>query len=297
LDIHFKEDHVKIVTDGGGDLPKGFAAEYGVTIVPANIIFGRDVFRGDVDLDADQFYRMLQESSHHPTTSQPTPGDFVAAYERARDEGHTEIISIHASSTLSGTFSSASLASKQVEGLDIRLIDTHTLSMAEGFQVMVAAAAARAGRSADEIVRLVEQTGRETEFFFTLDTLDYLVKGGRVGRVRGMVGSLLGLKPVITVEKADGAYTTAGTARTFKKAMQMLADKAAAVAAGGPARVAILHANAPDLVGEVEQLVREKFQPVWTKTIQVTPTLGVHTGPRAVGVTVARGDWPAGLKL
>lgn len=288
---------MKIIADGAADLPAGFAAAYDVGIVPLSVIFGQETFRSDVELDADRFYRMLAESKHHPTTSQPTPADFVAAYEAARDEGHTEVISIHLSSALSGTYNAASQGAAMVEGLRVSLVDTRTLSLAQGFQVMVAAAAARAGRPRDEILKRITETGRDTELFFTLDTLDYLIKGGRIGRVQGMVGSLLGIRPVITVDKEAGIYTPVGTGRTLKKAMQTLADKVAEAAGGNPARVAILHANSPDLVAAMEELIRERLSPLWLATVQITPTLGVHTGPRGIGVAVARGDWPAGLDI
>ena len=179
---------MKIVTDSAVDLPEEMFAQFGIERMPLLITFGTEALRSGVDIQAEEFYRRLEASKDNlPTTSQPSVGEFVDLYRRV-GQTDKDIVSVHISSGLSGTLNSATQAAKQCPELNITLIDTKTLSAAEGFQVVAVAQAIRRGYTVEQIVKRAQEVGDQTEIFFTLDTLYYLQKGGRIGRVQAMAG-------------------------------------------------------------------------------------------------------------
>ncbi len=274
---------MKIVTDSAVDLPEEMFAQLGIERMPLLISFGTQTYRSGIDIQPEEFYRRLAASHDQlPTTSQPSIGEFVDLYRRV---GHSdkEIVSVHISSGLSGTFNSAAQAAKQCPDLKITLIDTKTLSAAEGFQVVAAAQAIRRGYSPEQILKRACEVGEQTEIFFTLDTLHYLQKGGRIGRVQAMAGSLLNLKPVITVDKGPGTYVTVGKARSIPKALVIIADLVKEKMKDRPAWVHVLHTNSPEQARALEEEVKARLPNARLTTGQIVPVLGVHTGPGCVG--------------
>jgi DegV family protein with EDD domain len=274
---------MKIVSDSAVDLPEEMFAQFGIERMPLLITFGNESLRSGVDIQAEEFYRRLVASKDNlPTTSQPSVGEFIELYRRV-GQTDKDIISVHVSSGLSGTLNSATQAAKQCPELNITLIDTKTLSAAEGFQVVAVAQAIRRGYSVDQIVKRAQEVGDQTEIFFTLDTLYYLQKGGRIGRVQAMAGALLNLKPVITVDKGPGTYITVAKGRSISKSIALIADQVHEKMQDRPAWVHVLHTNSPNQAQTLHELIQSRMPNARFTRGQIVPVLGVHTGPGCVG--------------
>ena len=274
---------MKIVTDSAVDLPEEMFAQLGIECMPLLITFGNEVLRSGVDIQAEEFYRRLVANRDNlPTTSQPSVGEFVDLYRRV-GQTDKDIVSVHVSSGLSGTLNAATQAAKQCPELNITLIDTKTLSAAEGFQVVAVAQAIRRGYTVEQIVKRAHEVGDQTEIFFTLDTLRYLQKGGRIGRVQAMAGALLNLKPVITVDKGPGTYITVAKGRSISKSIALIADQVQEKMKDRPAWVHVLHTNSPDQAQALHDLILTRMPKARLTRGQIVPVLGVHTGPGCVG--------------
>lgn len=274
---------MKIVTDSAVDLPEEMFVQFGIERMPLLINFGTESLRSGIDIQPEEFYRRLAaDPDHLPTTAQPSVGEFVDLYRRV-GQLDKDIVSLHVSSGLSGTINSAAQAAKQCPDLNITLIDTKTLSAAEGFQIVAAAQAIRRGYSVDQIVKRAHEVGDQTEIFFTLDTLHYLQKGGRIGRVQAMAGALLNLKPVITVDKGPGTYITVAKGRSMSKSITLIADQVHEKMKDRPAWVHVLHTNSPDQAQALHDLIQARLPKARFTRGQIVPVLGVHTGPGCVG--------------
>jgi DegV family protein with EDD domain len=274
---------MKIVTDSAVDLPEEMFAQYGVERMPLLINFGTESLRSGIDIQPEEFYRRLAaDPDHLPTTAQPSVGEFVELYRRV-GQLDKDIVSLHVSSGLSGTINSAAQAAKQCPELNITLIDTKTLSAAEGFQIVAAAQAIRRGWPLEKLKQRVQDVADQTDIFFTLDTLHYLQKGGRIGRVQAMAGSLLNLKPVITVDKGPGTYITVAKGRSMSKSITLIADQVQEKMKSRPAWVHVLHTNSPVMAQQLAEWVTQRLPTAKITTGQIVPVLGVHTGPGCVG--------------
>jgi DegV family protein with EDD domain len=274
---------MKIVTDSAVDLPEEMFAQYGVERMPLLINFGTESLRSGLDIQPEEFYRRLAaDPDHLPTTAQPSVGEFVELYRRV-GQADKDIVSLHVSSGLSGTINSAAQAAKQCPELNITLIDTKTLSAAEGFQIVAAAQAIRRGWPLEELKQRVQEVADQTDIFFTLDTLHYLQKGGRIGRVQAMAGALLNLKPVITVDKGPGTYITVAKGRSMSKSIALIADQVHEKMKNCPAWVHVLHTNSPDQAQALHDLIQTRLPNARLTRGQIVPVLGVHTGPGCVG--------------
>lgn len=274
---------MKIVTDSAVDLPEEMFEQYGIERMPLLINFGTESLRSGIDIQPTEFYRRLAADPEHlPTTSQPSAGEFMELYRRV-GKIDKDIVSLHISSGLSGTINSAAQAAKQCPELNITLIDTKTLSAAEGFQVVAAAQAIRRGWSLEQLKRRVKEVAEQTEIFFTLDTLHYLQKGGRIGRVQAMAGALLNLKPVITVDKGPGTYIRASSARSISKALAIIAELVKEKMKEQPAWIYVLHTNALEAAQSLAALITARLPNAKITFGQIVPVLGVHTGPGCVG--------------
>ena len=274
---------MRIVTDSAVDLPEEMFAQYGVERMPLLINFGTESLRSGIDIQPEEFYRRLAaDPDHLPTTSQPSVGEFVALFRRV-GQSDKDIVSVHISSGLSGTYNSAVQAAQQCPDLNITPIDTKTLSAAEGFQVVAAAQAVRRGWSLERLKQRVKEVAEQTDIFFTLDTLHYLQKGGRIGRVQAMAGALLNLKPVITVDKVPGNYVRAGSTRSISKALILIADQVKVKMRDQPAWIHVLHSNAMEAAQNLSGQIAARLPNARITFGQVVPVLGVHTGPGCVG--------------
>lgn len=281
-----------IVADGGVDLPAGYADQYGIRTIPLMVCWGDEMLKSGIDISPQDFYNRLRVDKVHPTTSQPSVGDYLELYKQATATG-LPVISFHLSSGLSGSITSARLAKEMMPEADIRQVDTATLSAAMAMQVLVAADMAARGVAPEAIIETCRRIGEKTDILYTIDTLEYLRKGGRIGRVAGFMGTLLGLRPIITVDKSNGTYTATGRARSFKAAAQMVVDQVAHdCGEGAEISCIIVHG---DCEGEANKLIEQlqvRMNCRWIKVVRANPSLGVHVGPMALGVAYYRGILP-----
>jgi DegV family protein with EDD domain len=275
---------MKIVTDCAADLPAEEIEALGITQAPLFIHFP-DGEVSSLDLTPDEFYdRLAAMHPAIPSTAQPSSGVFSNIYKKLAEKGK-EILSIHISSGLSGTINSARLGSEEAKA-DVRVWDTMTLSGGERFQVLAAAKAAKAGWSIKAILERLELLRRNTEVVYTLDTLEYLAKGGRIGRVQALAGMLLKIKPVITVDHNDGKYTTVSKGRTIPQSLELIGDFLQKKADDKPQWVTILHGKFSESADALAEVLKKKLNISKMEVMRISPVLGVHTGPGIVGAAI-----------
>jgi DegV family protein with EDD domain len=280
---------MKIVTDSGVDLllPPEQLAELDVHVVPLVVTLDGQSYREDVDIRSEEFYDLLAVTDSLPTTSQPSVGDFAETYRRlAADD--PDILSIHMTSGLSGTFNAAQTAGRLVPEANITFVDTKTLSAAAGWQVQAAARAIRASWPLKQILTLLERIGAASESAYTLQELKYLIHGGRISHMKGLIASMLNLKPLIGVEKLNGTYVQLGQARSFKAAVKGLVDRIVDLHPEGSAlRVQVLHSRNPEGADLLRELIDQRFDCSWLPIGPMSLVLGAHTGPSMVGIAYA----------
>ena len=277
---------MKIVTDSGADLPADEAKALGIMVAPLLIQFPE----GEIESSAishDAFYdRLAAMVPQLPTTSQPSAGKFAELYRQLAEKGE-EIFSVHISSGLSGTIQSAQLGMREVADTAVTLVDSLTLSGGQRFQVLAAVWAAKAGWPKEAIVERLDQIRAKTEVIYTLETLEYLARGGRIGRVQALASSLLKIKPVIKVDKADGKYTTVSKGRTLTKTMTSIVDYLVEeYGSETPLWVSVLHGKVPDKAEALSEMIKSRLSVAKLEVIRISPVLGVHTGPGIVGTAV-----------
>jgi DegV family protein with EDD domain len=270
---------VRIVTDSACDLPEPICAELGVEVVPLTIRFGDREYVDRKELSIDAFWRELAASPVLPETAAPSVGAFEETFRRLSDDGASAIVCINLSARLSATMQSAQVAAKALDGTTpIEIIDSQSASMGIGNLVLHAARRARAGASLEEIVHEVNTRRERQHVFATLDTLEYLRKGGRIGGAQALLGSMLSIKPIISV--LNGAVEPAGRVRTRSKALRFLVDQ---IPAGKVELISVLHADAPDL-DEFLAMLAPAGPDAEVTVGSIGPVIGVHTGPRVMGI-------------
>lgn len=275
---------VRIVTDSTADLPKEIADNYGIIVVPLKIMFGNEVYRDGIDLDSAAFYSRLKGTTAPPTTSQPSPGEFVAVYERLTQKGDS-VISIHLSSALSGTFHSAQLAKTMVDSKDVFVIDSRSVSMGLGLIAIAAAKAAREGQTRKQIFNLINDLINKVSVMFVVDNLDYLERGGRIGRAGAMLGSLLNIKPLLTFK--EGQVTPLEKVRGKIKALDRLVELSGASYDPGRRLVcSIVHADDYTSMMKLQEKVSAAFNCSEIILSELGPVVGTHGGPGVVGLVV-----------
>jgi DegV family protein with EDD domain len=280
---------MQIVTDSGADLclPPGQVAELDIHVVPLVVTLDGTSYREGVDIQPEELYRLLEGTDSLPITSQPSAGDFASVYQRLA-ASDPDILSIHITSGLSGTFNAAQAGAGLVPEAKVTHVDTKTLSAAAGWQVEAAARARNAGWSQERILDLIARIGAASDSIYTLKELQYLIHGGRISHMKGLIASVLNLKPLIGVEKVNGTYVQLGQVRTFKKAVRGLVDLIAQQHPSGSAlRVQVLHSNNPGGAEMLRQWVDQQFDCTWLPVGHLSLVLGAHTGPSMVGVAYA----------
>ena len=278
---------MKVVSDRGMDLSPEQMAGLEIHLVPLILTLEGKSFRSGVDIQPDEFYRMLAATESFPTTSQPSASDFAEMYRRlaATDP---DILSIHISSGLSGTVNAAKAGAAMAPEANVTIVDTRTLSAAEGWQVEAAARASKAGWPKERILSLLEGVSAATDTLYTLATLKYLIHGGRISHLKGLIASVLNIKPLIGVEKAGGTYVQHGQARTLDRAILRMADHVAEKFSPGTAmRFQIIHGDNARGAAMLRERLDQLFKCAWLPTGSVAPVLGAHTGPGLVGVVYA----------
>jgi DegV family protein with EDD domain len=275
---------VRIVTDSSSDLRPEQVAEHGIGIVPLTIRFGEEEFTDGVDLTASEFYDKMATTDALPETAAPSPGAFEAAFAAMADDGADAVVCVNLSSDLSATMASAQNAASSLDGkLDVRVVDSKSITAGLGSQVLGAARLAAEGRSADEVVAHVEDLRSRTHVLGTLDTLENLKKGGRIGGAQAMLGTLLSIKPIVDI--STGKVEEAGKQRTRRKAMVWLRDKL--FDQGEVEALSVCHGDAPD-VDELVALLAERYDRDQLSVTTIGPVIGTHGGPRVLGVAWQR---------
>jgi DegV family protein with EDD domain len=270
---------VRIVTDSACDLPEAACTELGVEIVPLTIRFGEREYVDRTELSTEAFWREVQSASELPETAAPSVGAFEETFRRLGDDGAEGIVCVNLSGRLSATMQSAQVAAKALDGqIPVEVIDSESASMGIGNLVMYAARRAQSGATVEEIVAEVEDRRNRQHVFATLDTLEFLRKGGRIGGAQAMLGSMLSIKPVIEVR--DGVVEQAAKVRTRSKALRYLVDQ---IPDGKVEAISVLHAMAPDL-DEFLAMMEPKVPDAEVVVGTIGPVVGVHTGPRVIGI-------------
>lgn len=276
---------MKIVTDCAADMPPAELEEFGIIQAPLYIHFPEGEVNS-ADISADEFYHRLEAMQPNiPTTSQPSSGLLAAIYRKLISVGE-DVFSIHISSGLSGTLRSAQVAAVETAPEKIAVWDTLTLSGGERFQVLAAALAARAGATLQAIQERLARLRQQTEVVYTLETLEYLARGGRIGRVKALAGALLHLKPIIRVD-SDGKYSTVASARTLSRSLETIAAHLSEKFGQTQVWVTVLHGRVADKAETLARLLSERLAVSRLEILRISPVLGVHTGPGIVGAAVA----------
>jgi len=283
---------VAIVTDTTACIPKEQVEKYGIQVVPIELIFGDKVYRDGIDISPTEFYALLRQVEKLPTTAGSLPGPYLEAYRKASKEA-SGILCITESSKFSGMFNSAQvaieMAKKDIPDIAIEVIECTTAAAGMGLVALAAARTALSGSSLTEVVETAREVMRRVSLFATLDTLHYLVKGGRVPKAAGLVNSLLQIKPVFTVNGGD-AHTVAlprSTPSAMKRILKLMGQK---VISGQPLHVAVMHADALNEAIALRNRISSQFDCTELFITEFTPVMGVHTGPGVIGVAFYSGD-------
>ena len=275
---------IALLTDSTCDIPQEFLDKYDIKVVPLTIIWGGEQFQDGVNLTATDFYKRLETDLSLPTTSQPTPQQMVLAYEAAKNNGAEEVLIITISSAMSGTHESAKAAAAMVD-LPVKVMDSKANSMSLGWQVLAAARARESGGDLQAMIDAADQARSTMVYIITLDTLEYLHKGGRIGGASHFIGNFLNLKPQISVDHNSGEVAGGRRSRTRKKALNdLFVDFFDQVDREKPLRIAVLHNAALEEAKTLTEKIKSEINPAEIIISIVSPVLGVHTGPRAVAI-------------
>jgi DegV family protein with EDD domain len=272
---------VRIVTDSTCDLPAETISRYGIWVVPLYINVGKQSYLDGVDITRQEFYARLPDFAVNPTTAVPSPDKFRALYDALAEEGATEVLSIHISSTLSAIMNVATVAAQETRSLLVTVLDSRQLSLGTGFLVETAARLAREGRTVSEIFPLLQGLIKRTYVFAALDTMEFLKRSGRVNAIIAGLGSFLQIKPIM---KMNDGIISAERVRTRNHARNRLVQLLQNI--GKIERVAIVHTHAPERVAELRQAAAHLLPPEDLLNVDITPVIGSHIGPGAAGFAV-----------
>ncbi|MEM8535337.1 MAG: DegV family protein [Chloroflexota bacterium] len=272
---------IKVVVDSTADVPSDTREMYDITVVPLRIQFGRESFRDDIDMSRDEFYQRLVSSDTLPGTAAPSIGDFEQVFRQYVDDGH-EVISLSLSGALSATFTAAQQAAQQVDPERVACIDTRSAAMPITYMAVAAVEAARAGHSLKEVVTLIESLRPRMMIYVALETLRYLEKGGRIGRMRAFLGTMLSVKPILKLD--NGEIFPVEQVRTWKRVPKRMVDLMASH--GTFEQLSILYTTGvenaerlADMCAASGLIARERIRPV-----QVGAVIGTHVGPGSLGI-------------
>ena len=274
---------IKVVTDSTSDLPADVAESLGIEVVPLNVHFGSDVYKDRVNLMPDAFYDKLINGDVLPTTSQPSVGEFIDVYERLGSDADG-IVSVHISEKLSGTMNSARLASQQANAdCPIEVVDTFQVSMGVGICAMEAAEVANSGGDMNQVILAARNAVTRSQCFFMLETLEFLQKGGRIGKAQALIGNLLKIRPMLMLQ--DGEVHPLGRERTRRKGIAKLVDTVEELAP--ISGLAVMYSTGPDeaqtLAQNVSKFMIEGREPMM---LQIGPVIGTYAGPDTLGIAL-----------
>jgi DegV family protein with EDD domain len=272
---------VAIVTDSTATLPNDLVEELDIHIVPVVLVFGSETYRDGVDITPDEVYRRLRSGESIPTSAAPSVGDFLRVFASAGREA-SGILSIHMSPKLSSTHTVATTASELLDDVPVRVVDCQTAAIGQGFVVLEAARAAAAGATLDEVQHRIEEVAPKISLLFTLDSLEYLRRGGRIGGATALAGTLLQIKPVLYL--SEGRVEVFSKPRTKRKAIALILQRMEEQVGDRPIRAAVLHADALREAEELHKSVAQRFNCAELLISEFTPVMGAHTGPGLLGV-------------
>ena len=273
---------IKIVTDSASGITQEVGRQYGITVVPLYVHFGSETFRDGVDIQPPEFFARLKSSPQLPTTSQPSAGDFLEVYKLLVADG-SDVITIHLSNKLSGTVVSACTARDMLPGARIHVVDTQFIAAAQEMMVMEAVRMAAAGQSVETILARLDQLIAGFRLYLTVETLEYLQKGGRIGKAAALLGSALQMKPVLEIR--EGGVEAKERIRIKSKAVAHIQELVVQETAGrSRIYLGILHAAAPEEAHGLETDLVARLTPTELTVTEVGPVIATHTGPGAVGV-------------
>ena len=272
---------IRIITDSTCDIARETVDQYGISVVPAYVLFGEESFRQGIDINPTQFYARLQSSPQLPSTSQPTPGDFTAALEPLVSAGD-QVVCITVARQLSGTYNSAAQAASQFDEGAVTVVDSSTASVGHMLQVIAAAEDASApDATMDSVVSAAQARSGSAYGFAMVDTLEYLQKGGRIGKAQAFMGSLLKVKPILKV--ADGEVLPVDRPRNLRRGLRRLEEL---VREQGPAsKLAVAYTTDPGPAAEIRDRLSDMVDSQNAYTLQVGSAIGTHVGPGAVAVS------------
>jgi DegV family protein with EDD domain len=277
---------VVLVTDSTADVPREIREKLGIEMVPLKVIFGEQSYLDNITLQPAQFYEKLTTFSGLPTTSQPSPADYFDLFKKLTDEGHS-VISIQLSGALSGTYQSAMIAKSMLENdADVTVIDSKSASYGYGMMVVAGAQMALAGATKEEIIAEVSRMRRQLKLYFLVDTLEYLQKGGRIGKASAVLGSLLNIKPILSIDN-EGVVFPLEKVRGQKRAMSTIADMLYADFADVPVNLTV--ATTPGYTSGAEQMIELLRNRLNVRTFletEIGPVVGTHAGPGTIGLFV-----------
>lgn len=280
---------VRIVTDSTADIPNEVGERLGINIVPLKVHFGEETFLDAVTIKSEQFYEMLAQSSAPPTTSQPSPIEFSDVYQRLlAEDADSPIISLHVSAALSGTYQSAKIAYSMLEDeADITIMDSKSASYGFGMRVVMAAEMAQAGESKERIIEEIERLERNTNLYFLVDTLEYLQKGGRIGKASALIGSILNIKPILSLDQ-DGVVAAVDKVRGSKKAMTRIVELLKEEYGDEPVGITMAYSFRKNTAEELFELLKSQFNVRAVGWTTIGAVIGTHTGPGTSAVFMYR---------
>jgi len=275
---------IALVTDSTCDIPMEWREKYDITVVPVTIIFNGTVYRDGVDMTAQQFYTRLSKEPQRPTTSQPTPEDFLNAFRTVKEKGAREILAIILSAAMSGTFTSARTAALQMD-IPVHLVDSQNNSMGLGWQVIAAARVREAGGGLEEMKAAAKKVRDHMVYFVSLDTIDYLASGGRIADAARFINSILKIKPLVFVKPESGTVGASLPARSRKLAVEgLFREFFKRINVSKPMHITVLHNQAPEEAQQLADRITREFSPAELFISYASPVLGVHTGPLALAL-------------
>lgn len=279
------ENKTAVIIDSGTDVPQTIIDDYDIRVLPLRIIYTDGEYLDRVNIEAETIYHRLSEEV--PKTSLPSGADIEKMFVDLKDEGFTQAIVICISSGLSGTYNAIRLATQDIEGLEVAVIDTRNISIGSGFIAIEAARRLRKGQSFEAIVQHAQKSVGKSNVFFTVATLEYLKKGGRIGLVAGTVAEIMNIKPIISCNE-DGVYYTMTKVRGRKKSIQAIMEKAKEfIEVGNRYRVCALEAASGVDFDQLQQALLQFFPDAIERfSVSISPALGVHTGPGALGIGI-----------